>query len=116
MSDGRILFSATGIGTYLRASQIFAVSADDGLPTEFPTPYGANPTLSANGKFRAYTPHSTDTRTWKRYRGGMETDIWVYDLTNSTAKRVTQWEGTDTIPMGHGDTQRCIVCVFQRRH
>ncbi len=34
----------------------------------------------------------------------MATDIWVYDLTNSTAKRVTEWEGTDTIPMGHGDT------------
>ncbi|MDA0214904.1 MAG: PDZ domain-containing protein [Planctomycetota bacterium] len=104
MSDGRILFSATGMGTYPRAPQIFAVSADGGLPTEFPTPYGANPTLSANGKFLAYTPHSTDTRTWKRYRGGMATDIWVYDLTNNTAKRVTQWEGTDTIPMWHGDT------------
>jgi len=104
MSDGRILFSATGMGTYPRAPQILAVSADGGLPTEFPTPYGANPTLSASGKFLAYTPHSTDTRTWKRYRGGMATDIWVYDLTNNTAKRVTQWEGTDTIPMWHGDT------------
>ena len=104
MSDGRILFSATGMGTYPRAPQILAVSADGGLPTEFPTPYGANPTLSANGKFLAYTPHSTDTRTWKRYRGGMATDIWVYDLTDNTAKRVTQWEGTDTIPMWHGDT------------
>jgi len=104
MSDGRILFSATGMGTYPRAPQIFAVSADGGLPTEFPTPYGANPTVSANGKYLAYTPHSTDTRTWKRYRGGMATDIWVYDLAANTAKRVTQWEGTDTIPMWHGET------------
>ena len=104
LSDGRILFSSQGMGTYPRAPQIFAVSAEGGLPMEFPTPYGANPTVSANGKLLAYTPHSTDTRTWKRYRGGMATDIWVYDLDANTAKRITQWEGTDTIPMWHGDT------------
>ncbi len=103
MNDGRLLFSAQGMGTYPRAPQIYAVSADGGLPTEFPTPYGANPAVSADGKLLAYTPHSTDMRTWKRYRGGMATDIWVYDLTANTAKRVTQWEGTDTIPMWHGD-------------
>ncbi len=104
MADGRILFSASGMGTYPRAPQIFAVNAAGGLPDEFPVPYGANPTVSADGRFLAYTPHSTDTRTWKRYRGGMATDIWVYDLQENTAQRVTQWEGTDTLPMWHGST------------
>ncbi|NBX37458.1 MAG: hypothetical protein EBR10_09605 [Planctomycetes bacterium] len=104
MSDGRILFSASGMGTYPRAPQIFAVNAAGGLPDEFPVPYGANPTVSADGRYLAYTPHSTDTRTWKRYRGGMATDIWVYDLKENTAQRVTQWEGTDTLPMWHGST------------
>ncbi len=104
LADGRILFSASGMGTYPRSPQVFAVDASGGLPWEFPIPYGANPTLSSDGKFLAYTPHSTDMRTWKRYRGGMATDIWVYDLANNTAKRVTQWEGTDTIPMWHGST------------
>ena len=104
MNDGRLLFSATGVGTYPRAPQIFSVDSKGGLPSEFPTPYGANPTVSNDGKFLAYTPHSTDQRTWKRYRGGMATDIWVYDLTSNTATRVTQWEGTDTIPMWHAST------------
>ncbi len=104
LNDGRILFSATGMGTYPRAPQVFAVGATGGLPWEFPIPYGANPALSSDGKFLAYTPHSTDMRTWKRYRGGMATDIWVYDLASNTAKRITQWEGTDTIPMWHGAT------------
>ncbi|MSR44972.1 MAG: peptidase S41 [Phycisphaerales bacterium] len=102
LRDGRILFSASGMSTYPRAPQIFTVGSDGGLPMEFPTPYGANPTVSADGKYLAYTPHSTDQRTWKRYRGGMATDIWVYDLHDNTATRVTQWEGTDTIPMWHG--------------
>ncbi len=104
MSDGHLLFSATGMGTYPRAPQIFSVEATGGLPREFPTPYGANPTVSLDGKYLAYTPHSTDQRTWKRYRGGMATDIWVYNLVENTATRVTQWEGTDTIPMWHGTT------------
>ena len=102
--DGRIIFTASGMATYPRAPQIFAVPSTGGLPLEFPTPYGANPSLSADGKYLAYTPHSTDMRTWKRYRGGMATDIWVYDLAAGSAKRVTQWEGTDTIPMWHGTT------------
>ncbi|MSR28949.1 MAG: peptidase S41 [Phycisphaerales bacterium] len=104
LNDGRILFSASGMGTYPRAPQVFAIDNTGGLPWEFPIPYGANPALSADGKYLAYTPHSTDMRTWKRYRGGMATDIWVYDLSANTAKRVTQWEGTDTIPMWHGAT------------
>lgn len=104
LNDGRLIFSASGMGTYPRAPQAFSVSNAGGLPVEFPIPYGANPTVSADGKFLAYTPHSTDTRTWKRYRGGMATDVWVFNLTDNTAKRVTQWEGTDTIPMWHGST------------
>ena len=41
-------------------------------------PYGANGSLSANGEWLAYTPISRDTRTWKRYMGGMAADIWLY--------------------------------------
>ena len=115
-NDGRILFTASGMSTYPRAPQVFAVSSEGGLPWEFPIPYGANPALSADGRYLAYTPHSTDMRTWKRYRGGMATDIWVFDLTAGTARRVTQWEGTDTIPMWHGSTlyYLCDACPEHR--
>ncbi len=47
----------------------------------------------------AYTPNSTDFRTWKRYRGGLATDIWLFNLKDKTSRRATDWEGTDTIPM-----------------
>ena len=57
-----------------------------GLPTDF-----------------AYNIISREWRTWKRYRGGMATDIWIYDLREDSAERVTDWEGTDTEPMWIGD-------------
>ena len=49
-----------------------------------------------------YTPYSRDHRTWKRYRGGMATDIWLFHLRDHTSKKITDWEGTDTQPMWHG--------------
>ncbi|MHC5026860.1 MAG: S41 family peptidase [Planctomycetota bacterium] len=50
----------------------------------------------------AYTPHNRDFRTWKRYRGGAASDIWLFDLESHDAHAITDWEGTDTIPMWHG--------------
>jgi tricorn protease len=78
--------------------------ARGGLPARVPVPYGTNGAISGDGKRLAYTPHSTDFRTWKRYRGGMATDIWLFDLQGHTSKKMTSWEGTDTLPMWRGDT------------
>ena len=101
--DGRLLFTASGMGPYPRATMVYSVSPEGGLPAELPVPYGANAALNRTGTTLAYTPHSTDTRTWKRYRGGMATDVWMVDMATGAATRMTDWEGTDTIPMWHGD-------------
>lgn len=101
--DGRLLFAASGMGPYPRATMVYSVPPAGGLPSELPVPYGANAALNRDGTRLAYTPHSTDTRTWKRYRGGMATDVWMVDMATGTATRMTDWEGTDTIPMWHGD-------------
>ena len=84
-------------------TRLFRVPATGGMPEVLPVPYGANGSISADGEWLAYTPHSVDTRTWKRYRGGMATDIWLYNLKNATSRRVTTWEGVDSFPMWHGD-------------
>ncbi|MBC7834706.1 MAG: PD40 domain-containing protein [Phycisphaerales bacterium] len=103
-ADGRLIFFAPGMVTIPRQTQLFTTSAAGGLPTQLPVPYGANGSISADGTWLAYTPHSTDTRTWKRYRGGMATDVWLFNLKDNTSKRITDWEGTDSQPMWHGAT------------
>ncbi|MCA9284383.1 MAG: PD40 domain-containing protein [Phycisphaerales bacterium] len=102
-AGGELVFHANGLGGLPRQTQLFAVPAEGGLPRQLPVPYGASGTISPDGKWLAYTPHSTDTRTWKRYRGGMATDIWLVNLEDGSSKRITDWEGTDTLPMWHGD-------------
>jgi tricorn protease len=48
----------------------------------------------------AYQPISTDFRTWKRYRGGMASEIWFYDLEKKTASRLPSLNGSnDSMPM-----------------
>jgi tricorn protease len=102
-ADGSLLFSATGMGNS-RIDQLYKVKDAGGLPEALPVPYGTNGTISADGEWLAYTPHSIDHRTWKRYRGGMQTDIWVYNLKTGEARRATDYEGIDTLPMWQGST------------
>ena len=101
--DGRLVFWAWGYLEYPRASELFVVAAEGGLPEKLPVPYGANASISPDGRWLAYTPHSRDWRTWKRYRGGMATDIWLFDLEELTSKKITDWEGTDSQPMWHAN-------------
>ena len=102
--DDRLVFSAHGLAGLGRQEQLFTISTDGGLPEQLPVPYGANGTISPDGTWLAYSPYQRDSRTWKRYRGGMATDIWLFNLEDHSARRVTDWEGTDTLPMWHGRT------------
>jgi len=99
----RLVFYAGAMKDYPREYELFTVSAKGGLPEKLPVPYGASGSISMDGRWLAYTPHTADNRTWKRYRGGMASDIWLFDLTDNTSKRITDWEGTDSQPMWHKD-------------
>ncbi|MDX2148333.1 MAG: PDZ domain-containing protein [Planctomycetota bacterium] len=102
--DGNeVVFISNAFAGLSRQSQLFRVDADGGLPEQLPVPYGGFGAISPDGQWLAYTPHSTDNRTWKRYRGGMATDIWLFNLKTKQSKRVTDWEGTDTLPMWSPD-------------
>ncbi len=104
--EGRLLFFTNGLAGRDRQVQLFTVAASGGLPERLPVPYGAFADVSSDEKgarWLAYTPHTADNRTWKRYRGGMATDIWLFDLRTHASKRATDWEGTDTAPMWQGD-------------
>ncbi len=101
--DGSLIFSSSGYAGLQRMPQLFRISIDKPFEEKLPVPYGSNGAISDDGKWLAYTPHSRDTRTWKRYRGGMASDVWLFNLETSESKRVTDWEGTDTLPMWHRD-------------
>jgi len=102
MPDGRILFFSPAVSTRRGTAHLYTVPPEGGLPTMLPVPYGANGAISPDGRWLAYTFNTRDHRTWKRYRGGMATDIWLFDLVEHGARKITDWEGTDSQPMWHG--------------
>ncbi len=103
--DGQSLLFATTMTSYKdRFNQLYKVSAAGGLPEKLPMPYGEFGALSPDGKTIAYTPISVDFRTWKRYRGGMNPDLWLFDLQKLTAKNLTKSDAAESVPMWHGDT------------
>lgn len=91
----------SGVG---RINQIWTVGAEGGLPERLPVPYGEFGALSPDGGTLAYQPASREFRTWKRYRGGLASEIWLFDLESGTARNVTDNPANDSLPMWHGET------------
>ncbi len=82
--DGKsILFASTRNSEKDRFAQLYKISSTGGMPEKLPLPYGEFGSISPDGKTLAYIPISTDFRTWKRYRGGMNPAIWLFNLETS---------------------------------
>jgi len=103
--DGRsILFASSMMSGRQRFRQFYRVPVSGGLPEALPLPFGEFGAVSPDGKTLAFMPISRDFRTWKRYRGGMAPDVWLFDLQNGTARNITDNDANDGQPMWHGGT------------
>jgi tricorn protease len=87
-----------------RDLQLFTVSVEGGLPARIPLPTAGLSSYSPDGQRIAFNRITREDRTWKRYKGGMAQDVWVYDFKNNTTEQLTDWIGSDNFPMWHGDT------------
>ncbi|HXI04170.1 MAG TPA: S41 family peptidase [Candidatus Saccharimonadales bacterium] len=84
--------------------RLFVVPLGGGLPVALPLPAGGVTSYGPGGTKIAYNRIFRNFRTWKNYYGGLAQDLWIYDLGSHDIQRVTDWKGTDTHPMWHGDT------------
>ena len=83
--------------------QLYLVPAAGGTPEELPLPRGGFCSYSPDGKKLAYNRIFREFRTWKRYRGGMADDIWIYDFATKKVEDITNNPALDIIPMWSGD-------------
>ena len=63
----------------------------------------AQGSFSPDGKKIAYNRVSRENRTWKRYKGGTAQEVYLYDLESNEERNLTNFRGTDRIPMWVGD-------------
>ncbi|MGB9773378.1 MAG: S41 family peptidase [Bacteroidota bacterium] len=84
--------------------RLFSISIEGGLEVQFPLPKGGLTSFSPDGSKIAYNRIFRNFRTWKRYYGGLQQDIFIYDLKTKKEERITDWKGTDTSPMWYKET------------
>ena len=101
--DGSELLFASPRDSGITVNRLFRVHSNGGLARPLPVPYGEFGAFSADGQKIAYTPKSRGFRTWKRYRGGLAPDIWLFDLETLDAENLTASDANDSQPMWHGD-------------
>ncbi len=82
--------------------QLFSVPVSGGLPGPLPLPKGGMLTYSPDGNSIAYNRIFRNFRTWKRYKGGLAQDVWLYNFDTKKSTRVTDYPGTDVDPMWYG--------------
>jgi tricorn protease len=83
--------------------RLYRVSTSGELPEELPLPRGGFCSFSPDGTKLAYNRVFREFRTWKRYRGGMADDVWIYDFAAKTTENITNEPAQDIIPMWSGD-------------
>ncbi len=82
--------------------QLYKVPLAGGLAEPLPLPRGGFCSYSPDGKKLAYNRVFREFRTWKRYRGGMADDVWVYDFATKKTVNLTNDPAQDVFPMWHG--------------
>jgi len=102
--DGkRIIFRSRMRSFNAFLGRLYSVAMSGEMPDELPLPRAGFCSYSPDGKKLAYNRVFREFRTWKRYRGGMADDIWIYDFETKTTENITNNAAQDIIPMWNGD-------------
>ncbi len=102
--DGkRLLFASRRETGNPRINQLFLVNKEGGLPQRLPIPYGELASFSPDGNKLAYITKITENYPFKRYRGGLTSDVIVFDLTTSKAENITSNLANDGKPAWAGN-------------
>ncbi len=89
---------------HFRYTRLYLVSPDGSGLEEMILHNVAHASFSGDGTMIAYNKVEREFRTWKRYRGGLAQEVHLYDLATNEERNLTNFDGTDRLPMWIGDT------------
>lgn len=102
--DGdRVLFASARESGRQSFRQLYLVPKTGGLPEKLAVPYAELASYSDDGGRLAYITKITESYPFKRYRGGLASDIVVFDLERNTAENITVNPANDGKPAWVGD-------------
>ncbi|MEJ2544704.1 MAG: PDZ domain-containing protein [Calditrichaceae bacterium] len=98
----KIIFTSNR-SSYSRFNRLFMIAPDGTGLEEMILCEAVQGSFSPDGKQIAYNKVSRENRTWKRYRGGTAQEIYVYNLETNEEINISNFRGTDRIPMWIGN-------------
>ena len=101
--DGKHLIFASGREAGReRFDQFFKIDIAGGAAQKLPLPFAEFGSLSPDGNQIAFVFKSQVFRNWKRYRGGWNAQIHLFNLTNYSFENISTTDADDELPMWHG--------------
>jgi tricorn protease len=97
----KIMFTSTRHSTS-RYLKLFLISPDGTGLEELILYDAAQGSFSSDGRKIAYNKVIREQRTWKRYKGGLAQEVYIYDFETNEEQNITNFEGTDRVPMWIG--------------
>jgi tricorn protease len=102
--DGKHILFRSRMNSYNDfIGQLFLVPLSGGLPEPLPLPRGGFASYSPDDSKLAFNRVFREFRTWKRYRGGMADDIWIYDFATKKTTNITNTPAQEVFPMWAGN-------------
>lgn len=103
--DGeRLLFASRRHLGQRGSNKFYLVDKGGGLPEPLKIPYGELASYSPDGSKLAYITKITENYPFKRYKGGLESDVLIYDVDQQHVEKITDNEINDGKPAWAGDT------------
>ncbi|NOU18220.1 MAG: peptidase S41 [Bacteroidales bacterium] len=101
-TKNKIMFTS-GRNSTSRYTKLFLISPDGNGLEETILYDVARASYSPDGSMLAYNKDAQDNATWKRYKGGRAQEIYVYDFNTNQEVNITNYDGSDRLPMWVGD-------------
>ena len=86
-----------------RFSRLYMINPDGTGLEELIMHEAVQGSFSPDGSKIAYNRVAREHRTWKRYKGGLAQDIYLFDFEKMKDTKITDFPGTDRLPMWIGD-------------
>ncbi len=101
LPDGEGIVFRSSRGDPNDQPHLYVVPAAGGEPEELPLGWAYRLDVDPRSGRWAFNRMARERATWKRYRGGTASDIWVGDPDEADFRRVTDFAGMDIAPMWH---------------
>lgn len=103
--DGKNLLIRTGRTNFTyRLGTFYKLPAVGGFATPTAPPIAGPACFSPDGRKLVLNNPTTEARTWKRYKGGLAPEIYIYDFAANSTEKITDYPGYDEFPMWFNDT------------